>query len=515
MNMQKPKNIIIFDTTLRDGEQCPGAAMSYSDKLAIADKLDSMGVDVIEAGFPAASQGDFAAVAAIAARTQNASVAGLARGTEDDLRAVWQAIATAKRPRIHTFTPTSPIHRERKLGKNQAQVLDLITASVGFARNLCADVEWSAEDATRTELDYLCQCVVAAMTAGATTINLPDTVGYSAMRPDGTLEYFHLFKTVMAYVQERVPTLFERVVFSTHCHNDLGLAVANSLAGVMAGARQVECTINGIGERAGNAALEEVVMALHTRKETLGFAAKIDTTQLTSASALVAKATAFPVQYNKAIVGKNAFAHASGIHQDGMLKDARTYEIMQPETVGLAAGQLPLGKHSGSKGLEAKLKQLGYTLNAKELAALFTRFKALADKKKQVEDEDILALLGEGLYGPERLLVLDFTAVQDNGNHHAIVRVTYDGNTRQVEAPAGTDGIVDALVNALNVAVGLAPQVESYVVQSVTEGSDAQAEVFFRVQHNGLRVSGKAVGPDTLAATVHAYARALNKLLNA
>ncbi|HVL72690.1 MAG TPA: 2-isopropylmalate synthase, partial [Beijerinckiaceae bacterium] len=366
--------VLIFDTTLRDGEQCPGATMTLEEKLEVADLLDAMGVDIIEAGFPIASNGDFEAVQEIARRIKNATVAGLARAGAKDIDRAVEAVKPARRPRIHTFISTSPVHMKFKLQKEPDAVLAMVIDSVTRARNHVEDVEWSAEDGTRTEHDFLCRCVEAAIKAGATTINIPDTVGYTT--PD---EYFDLFRMV----RERVPNA-DKAVFSVHCHNDLGMAVANSLAGVRAGARQVECTINGIGERAGNAALEEIVMAIRTRADVFPYATGIDATMLTRASRVVANATSFPVQYNKAIVGRNAFAHESGIHQDGMLKHTQTYEIMTPESVGVSKTSLVMGKHSGRNAFRTKLEELGHKLADNQLEDVFARFKDLADRKKHV-----------------------------------------------------------------------------------------------------------------------------------
>src|SRR4249920_1519957 len=371
--------VVIFDTTLRDGEQSPGATMTHEEKLEVAELLDQMGVDIIEAGFPIASEGDFAAVHEIAKRSKNAVICGLARAAFKDIDRCAEAIKPSKRKRIHTFLSTSPVHMKWKLQKEPHEVYEMVIASVTRARMHTDDVEWSAEDGTRTEHDFLCRCVEAAINAGATTINIPDTVGYTI--PE---EYFAMFKMV----RERVPNS-DKAVFSVHCHDDLGMAVANSLAGVAGGARQIECTVNGIGERAGNAALEEVVMAINVRNDVFPWWNKIDTTMLTRASKLVSAATSFPVQYNKAIVGRNAFAHESGIHQDGVLKDASTYEIMKPEMVGVKQSSLVLGKHSGRHAFVHKLEEMGYKLGANQLEDAFTRMKALADRKKDIYDEDI------------------------------------------------------------------------------------------------------------------------------
>ncbi|HMN51940.1 MAG TPA: 2-isopropylmalate synthase, partial [Xanthobacteraceae bacterium] len=363
--------VLIFDTTLRDGEQCPGASMTFEEKIEVAELLDDMGVDIIEAGFPIASEGDFHSVAEIAKRSKNSIIAGLSRAAFNDIDRCAEAVKFARRPRIHTFLSTSPVHMKYKLQKEPNEVYEMVIAQVTRARNHVDDVEWSAEDGTRTELDFLCRCVEAAIKAGATTINIPATVGYTT-----PAEYAQLFKTV----RERVPNS-DKARFSVHCHDDLGMAVANSIAGVEGGARQIECTINGIGERAGNASLEEVVMALRTRADIYPYWNNIDATMLTRASKLVSAVTSFPVQYNKAIVGRNAFAHESGIHQDGMLKHTQTYEIMRPEDVGVSKTSLVMGKHSGRHAFREKLKEPGYELGDNSLNDAFNRFKALADKK--------------------------------------------------------------------------------------------------------------------------------------
>jgi 2-isopropylmalate synthase len=495
--------VFIFDTTLRDGEQSPGATMTLEEKLAVADVLDAMGVDIIEAGFPIASDGDFEAVSAIAKRVKNAMVAGLARAWFKDIDRCGEAVRHAQRPRIHTFISTSPIHMKWKLQKEPAEVLELVRASVERARNLVADVEWSAEDGTRTEMDFLCRCVEIAIKAGATTINIPDTVGYTV--PE---EYFTLFKTI----RERVPNS-DKAIFSVHCHNDLGMAVANSLAGVRAGARQVECTINGIGERAGNAALEEIVMAVNTRGDVLPYWTGIDTTALTRASKLVAAATSFPVQYNKAIVGRNAFAHESGIHQDGMLKHTQTYEIMTPESVGVSKTSLVMGKHSGRNAFRTKLKELGYELGQNAFEDAFNRFKALADRKKVIYDEDIEALVDEEIAtATDRLKVVSLTVIAGtHGPQSATLTLDLEGKHQTVQSTG--NGPVDATFNAIHKLVPHSAVLELFQVHAVTEGTDAQAEVSVRLQEEGRTVTAKAADPDTLVASAKAYVGALNKLL--
>lgn len=495
--------VLIFDTTLRDGEQCPGATMTFEEKLEIADFLDAMGVDIIEAGFPIASEGDFEAVTAIAKRVKSAVVAGLSRAGAKDIDRAGEAVKHARRPRIHTFISTSPVHMKYKLQKEPDAVLQMVIDQVTRARGHVADVEWSAEDATRTEHDFLCRCVEAAIKAGATTINLPDTVGYTT--PD---EYRAMFEMV----RNRVPNA-DKAVFSVHCHNDLGMAVANTLAGLMGGARQVECTINGIGERAGNAALEEVVMAIKTRNDAFPFTTGIEATLLNRASKLVSAATSFPVQYNKAIVGRNAFAHESGIHQDGMLKNNQTYEIMLPESVGVTKTSLVMGKHSGRNAFRDKLKQLGYDLGDNQLEDAFVRFKALADRKKHIYDEDIEALVDENIATREdRVKVLNLLVVAGtNGPQSAVLTLDIDGqhHTRQSTG----NGPVDATFNAIQAMIPHQAKLELYQVHAVTEGTDAQAEVSVRLaDESGKLVTGRAADPDTMVASAKAYIVALNKL---
>jgi 2-isopropylmalate synthase len=494
--------VFIFDTTLRDGEQCPGATMTHEEKLEVAELLDDMGVDIIEAGFPIASEGDFAAVHEIAKRSKNAVICGLSRASFNDIDRCAEAIKPAKRHRIHTFLSTPPVHMKYKLQKEPHEVYEMVIAQVTRARNHTDDVEWSSEDGTRTELDFLCRCVEAAIKAGATTINIPDTVGYST--PE---EYFNLFKTV----RERVPNS-DKARFSTHCHNDLGMAVANSLSGVMAGARQVECTINGIGERAGNAALEEIVMAIQTRNDKLPFVTGIDTTMLTRASKLVSAATSFPVQYNKAIVGRNAFAHESGIHQDGMLKNAQTYEIMTPESVGVKQTSLVMGKHSGRHAFVHKLEELGYQLAGNQLEDAFVRFKALADRKKQIYDEDIEALVDEEIAtAHDRVKIVSLTVIAGTmGPQTATLTLDIDGQHETTQSTG--NGPVDAIFNAIRVLVPHEARLELYQVQAVTEGTDAQAEVSVRLSQDGRSFTGRGADPDTLVASAKAYLGALNKL---
>ncbi len=494
--------VLIFDTTLRDGEQCPGATMTLDEKLAVAELLDTMGVDVIEAGFPIASNGDFEAVAEIARRSKRAVIAGLARAIPADIARAGEAVRHARRGRIHTFVSTSPIHLAHQMRKSEDEVVEIILKTVAQARDLVEDVEWSAMDATRTGLDYLCRCVEAAIGAGATTINLPDTVGYAT-----PAEYRAMFEAV----RTRVPNADE-AVFSVHCHNDLGLAIANSLAGVEGGARQIECTINGIGERAGNAALEEIVMALRTRADALPYETGVETTMLTRASKLVSHATNFPVQFNKAIVGRNAFAHESGIHQDGMLKHAETYEIMTPASVGLAKTSLVMGKHSGRAAFRSKLGELGLHLSDNQFQDVFERFKALADRKKHVYDEDIEALVDENLAtAHDRIRLVSLSVIAGtHGPQRATLKLALDGRTVTEEADG--NGPVDAVFNAVRALVPHEAGLELYQVHAVTEGTDAQAEVSVRLKDGERTVTARGADPDTLVASAKAYLSALNKL---
>jgi 2-isopropylmalate synthase len=496
------ERVLIFDTTLRDGEQCPGASMTLEEKLQVAELLDEMGVDIIEAGFPIASNGDFEAVVEIAKLVKNATVAGLARAISGDIARAGDAVKHAARPRIHTFVSTSPIHLAHQMRKDEDHVVDIIQATVAQARNLADDVEWSAMDATRTSIDYLCRCVEQAIKAGATTINLPDTVGYAT--PD---EYEAMFRAV----RERVPDS-DKAVFSVHCHNDLGLAVANSLAGVKGGARQIECAINGLGERAGNAALEEIVMAIKTRSDALPYTTGVNSKMLTRASRLVSAVTAFPVQYNKAIVGKNAFAHESGIHQDGMLKNAETYEIMRPEDVGVKETSLVMGKHSGRHAFRQKLAALGYELGDNALEDAFRRFKDLADKKKHIFDEDIEALVeDEVAAAAETIKVVALTVIAGTGGA-ARATLTLDVNGRHETREATGDGPVDAIFNAVKMIVDHSANLTLYQVGAVTEGTDAQAEVSVRLEEGEKIVTGRGADTDTMVASAKAYISALNKL---
>jgi 2-isopropylmalate synthase len=495
--------VVIFDTTLRDGEQCPGATMTFEEKLEVAELLDEMGVDIIEAGFPIASRGDFDSVQEIARRAKRSVVCGLARAQIQDIDVCAEAIKPAAQGRIHTFIGTSPLHRKYQMDIDEAEVLARVTASVTCARGYTDDVEWSAMDATRTEHDFLCACVEAAIKVGATTINIPDTVGYATPEE---------FAALIRMIIERVPNS-DKAVFSTHCHNDLGLAVANSLAGAGAGARQVECAVNGLGERAGNAALEEIVMAIRTRGDVMPFWTGIDTTMLTRASRLVARVTAFPVQYNKAIVGRNAFAHESGIHQDGVLKHAETFEIMTPESVGLKESSLVMGKHSGRHAFREKLKDLGYVLGDNAFEDAFLRFKALADRKKHVYDEDIEALVDQEIASAhDRIKVVALTVIAGTGApQKATITLDIEGKHHTFESIG--DGPVDATFRAIKAIVPHEARLPLYQVSAVTEGTDAQAEVSVRLEADGKTVTGRGSDTDTMVASARAYISALNKLL--
>ena len=504
MTSQTPDNhVFIFDTTLRDGEQSPGASMTLDEKIQVAEVLDEMGVDIIEAGFPIASEGDFEAVREVAKTARQAVVCGLARAGNKDIDRASEALKHARRPRIHTFISTSPVHMKHKLQMEPEEVREAVSASVARARQYTDDVEWSPEDATRTEHDFLCACIETAIKAGATTINVPDTVGYTM--PD---EFFEL----ITMIRNRVPNI-DKAIISTHCHNDLGLAVANSLAGVRAGARQIECTINGLGERAGNAALEEIVMAIKTRNDLLPYESGIDAAMITRASKLVSAVTAFPVQYNKAIVGKNAFAHESGIHQDGMLKNVETYEIMTPESVGLKESALVMGKHSGRHAFREKLKSMGYELGDNAFQDAFRSFKALADRKKNVFDEDIEALVdSEVATVDDRIKMVALTVIAGTGGpQKATITLDVDG-THETRECTG-DGPVDATFNAIKAIVPHEASLPLYQVSAVTEGTDAQAEVSVRLEEDGRTVTGRAADTDTLAASARAYVSALNKLM--
>ena len=493
--------IVIFDTTLRDGEQSPGATMTHDEKLEIAELLDDMGVDIIEAGFPIASEGDFRAVSEIAKRSKNSVICGLARANFGDIDRCWEAVRNSERPRIHTFIGTSPLHRAIP-NLDQDQMAERIHETVTHARNLCDNIQWSPMDATRTEHDYLCRVVEIAIKAGATTINIPDTVGYTA-----PVESADLIRMLI----EKVPGA-DDIIFATHCHNDLGMATANSLAAVEGGARQIECTINGLGERAGNTALEEVVMALKVRGDIMPYFTGIDTTKIMNISRRVASVSGFPVQFNKAIVGKNAFAHESGIHQDGMLKNAETFEIMRPEDVGLSETNLVMGKHSGRAALRSKLEDLGYVLADNQLKDVFVRFKELADRKKEVYDEDLIALMRAGEDAENDHITLKSLRVVCGTGEPQTAEMTLIIGGEEVSTTATGDGPVDATFNAVKALYGHKARLQLYQVHAVTEGTDAQATVSVRMEEDGNIATGQSADTDTVVASAKAYLNALNRL---
>ncbi len=493
--------VIIFDTTLRDGEQSPGATMSLKEKIAVASLLDGMGVDVIEAGFAASSKGDAECIAAVGKVVKQARVCSLARAIKTDIEASARALENVERPRIHTFVSTSKIHLEHQMRKTEDQVLEIINETVRYARSLCDDVEWSAMDATRTDMAYLIKAVDAAIKAGASTINIPDTVGYAIPEE---------FQTIIATLVAQFPS----VCFSVHCHDDLGLAAANSLAGVKAGARQIECTINGIGERAGNAPLEEVVMALKTRADFFGCDTGIDTRRIYSTSRFVASTTGFFVQKNKAIVGANAFAHESGIHQDGMLKNRDTYEIMMPETVGITQSQIVMGKHSGRAALKNKMIEWQIDMEEDAFLRCFESFKALCDRKKNVTEEDLLTLIHDqqNVTMQNFVRLMSFNTKQ-NGPGSYSADVTLEIDDKSVETSAAGDGPLDAIFQAISKATNCAPTLHSYEVHSVSQGTDAQAEAVIILKENDDLFTGHARDTDTIMASARAYVGSINKII--
>lgn len=496
--------LIIFDTTLRDGEQSPGASMNLAEKLEVAQALAELGVDVIEAGFPIASPGDFEAVQAIARQVKGPTICGLARCNDADIDRAWEALKDAARPRIHVFLATSAIHREFKLHMAKDEIVRRAVAGVMRAKKYCQDVEFSPEDAARTELDFLAEVVEKAVEAGATTINIPDTVGY-AVPEQYAAAIRHLKKHVRG---------IDNVVISVHCHNDLGMAVANSLAALKEGARQVECTINGLGERAGNAALEEVVMAVKTRGDYFGLQTTINTKRLCPTSRLVSRITGINVQRNKAIVGQNAFAHESGIHQDGMLKERSTYEIMRPEDVGLQQTELVLGKHSGRHALKARIRDLGFHLNDQQLQKVFESFKSLADRKKTIYDADIEALAEAVLHsGPAVWTLEAMTCSGGSGSvPHAAVILWHKDGTLHREASTG-DGPVDAVFKAIERVTGVDVKLCDFHVRSVTVGEDAQGEAQIEAEFSGRRLRGRAVSTDIIEASALAFLQVINRAL--
>ena len=502
-NTSKTDRVVIFDTTLRDAEQSPGASLNVAEKVEVAHQLARLGVDIIEAGYPVSSPVQFDAVRRIAEEVEGPVIAGLARTVEKDINAAAEALKDAKRWRIHTFTSTSPEHMENMLHMTPPVVLAKAVEAVKLAKSHTDDVEFSAQDATRTEIGFLREIVQAAIEAGATTINIPDTVGYAIPEVYGAL---------IADLVENVPGA-RNIILSTHCHNDLGLATANSLAGVLNGIRQIECTLNGLGERAGNAALEEVVMAIKTRRDVFNVDTGINTTEIYRASQLVARLMGWVIQANKAIVGANAFAHESGIHVDGMLKDRRTYEIMTPESVGLTGSKMVLGRHSGRHGFKARCAELGFGLNEEQLTQAFEQFLQLADKKKEVFDDDIVALLADELALGGEMFRLDYLQVSSGTGTlpTATVRIIREDQVLQ-EAAYG-DGPVDAAFRAISKATGLAPKLENYTIRAVTESSEALGEAVLRVREGGRIFVGRGISTDIIEASAKAYVSALNHMM--
>lgn len=498
------KMLKIFDTTLRDGEQSPGCSMNLQEKLEMARQLEKLGVDIIEAGFAIASPGDFQAVSAIAKVVQNSTVASLSRALKKDIDQAYEAVRHAVSPRIHTFIATSPIHLQYKLKMNEDQVFEQAVEMVKYAKSRCCDVEFSAEDATRSRWPYLKRIFEGVIRAGATVLNVPDTVGYTTPQ-----EYYEL----ITYLRENVEGI-DKVDISVHCHNDLGMAVANTLAAAKAGATQLECTINGIGERAGNAALEEIVMALNTRKDFYQLTSNVDTTQIYRTSRLLTTVTGVEVQPHKAIVGQNAFAHESGIHQHGVLADKSTYEIMSPESIGLTQNHMVLGKHSGRHAFEARLQQLGHSLTKEQIDSAFMKFKELADKKKVVLDQDLEALVVEKTIKVPEKFVLEHYGIQtgDGLTPQATIKAVCKGQV--IEKTATGDGPVDAFFKAIDAVLEMDLALEDYKIRSVTSGPDAQGEATVRVGKDGKSYLGRAVSTDVIEASAMAYINAINKLLN-
>ena len=502
----KKDRLIIFDTTLRDGEQSPGASMTKDEKIRVARQLERMRVDVIEAGFAAASPGDFDAINAIAQAVRESTVCSLARANENDIRRAGEAIKPAPRKRVHTFIATSPIHMEKKLRMTPDQVVEQTVKAIGWARQYTDDVEFSAEDAGRSDIDFLCRVFDAVIKAGATTLNVPDTVGYNVPG-----QYAETIRQLI----ERVPDS-DKVVWSVHCHNDLGLAVANSLSAVMAGARQVECTVNGLGERAGNASLEEVVMAVRTRADIFPVDTGIDATQIVPASKLISQITGYPVQPNKAIVGANAFAHESGIHQDGVLKHRETYEIMRAEDVGWSQNKLVLGKHSGRNAFKSRLTELGVVLDSEEaLNAAFAKFKELADKKHEIFDEDLQALLSDEAVTPEiEHYKLTYSQVTSETGETPLARLILSVGGEEKKAESSGSGPVDATFKAIESVLNSGSELLLYSVNNITSGTDAQGDVTVRLAKGGRVVNGSGADTDIVIASVKAYLNALNRLHN-
>jgi 2-isopropylmalate synthase len=498
--------IKIFDTTLRDGEQSPGASMNLAEKMEVAQALVDLGVDIIEAGFPIASPGDFEAVREIAKNIRGSVICGLARSNDEDIDRAWEALRHCDAPRIHVFLATSAIHREFKLKMDKNEIIERAVYAVRRAAGYCSDIEFSPEDASRTELDFLCQVIEAAIGAGATTVNIPDTVGYATPAHMG-----HVIRTL----RERVPNI-DRAVVSMHCHDDLGLAVANSLAGVENGAGQIECTINGIGERAGNCSLEEVVMALRTRGDYYQADTRINSQRLVPTSRLVANVTGLQVPRNKAIVGRNAFAHEAGIHQDGMLKERTTYEIMRPEDVWLMQSDLVLGKHSGRAALADRAKAMGYRLTGEHLNLVFDQFKVLADKKKEIYDADLAALIEQQLHAVTELFTLDsYDLTSGTGKTPQVTIAVRRGEDVESTTVAAGDGPIDAVFLAIEQLTGIAAVCSDFRVHSVTVGKDAQGEVTVQLEHGGQLYRGRGVSTDSVEASAKAFLNAINRIASA
>lgn len=496
------RTIRIFDTTLRDGEQSPGCSMNLNEKIEVARELEALKVDIIEAGFAIASPGDAAAIAAIADTVKDSTICSLARCVEKDIDAAWNAIRNANSSRIHVFLATSPLHMQYKLKMTQDEVIESIAHNVAYAKKYCPDIEFSAEDATRSDPDFLCRALSAAIKAGATTVNIPDTVGY--MIPE---EYASRIR----YIREHTEGI-ENVIMSCHMHNDLGMAVANSLAGVDAGIGQIECTINGIGERAGNASMEECVMALRTRKDIFGVDCNVETTQIYRASRMIQTITGVPVAPTKPIVGANAFAHESGIHQHGVLANKETYEIMTPESVGIPKNAIVLGKHSGRHAFEDRLRELGYTLDKEKLDKAFEKFKVLADKKKVIKDRDLEALIGAvPVSGAERYTLVNFVINSGNAiTSTAVIKVKKGDET--FERVAASDGPINAAYRAINKIVGRDIELDDYSLKSMTDGEDAQAEAIVKITMDGGElVTGRGVSTDIVEASIKAYINGINK----
>lgn len=497
--------VYVFDTTLRDGEQSPGCSLNTEEKVRMARQLEQLQVDVIEAGFPIASVGDFEAVHIIARTIERCTIAALCRTVNADIERTWEAIQYAKKPRLHTFIATSDIHLEHKLKKSRQQALGDAVAAVKLARSLCDEVEFSCEDASRSDIDFLCEIISATIDAGATIINLPDTVGYAV--PE---EYGVMFRTV----RERVEAV-RNITLSAHCHNDFGLAVANSLAAIRNGARQVECTVNGIGERAGNAALEELVMALRTRKQTLGVDTLVQSEEIYRSSRLLSTLTGMTVQRNKAIVGANAFAHEAGIHQDGMLKSRITYEIMTPQSVGIKHSTLVLGKHSGRHALKQRYAELGYELSADELEQAYRTFCTVADQKKDILDDDLIAILEDRGLSAEEIYQLENIQVFSGTNLRPTATVEIRFRDKRFVDSATGDGPVDAAYKAIERITGMMGKLTEYSIKSVTFGHDAIGEVFVRVDFDGVHFNGRAVSTDVITGSAKAYLEALNRAMMA